>query len=116
MCVPSYHDATNEILDLQRDLHVNDFALCEENTCGARTLQVAFRFSLERVIASLDAKGRSPPCFGAAIFLVGAFAVGCVLVQRMALLVTLGLNSSFSRFEEKRQMLQIRQKEYHESL
>ena len=68
--------ATTEILDLQRDPHVNDFAICEENTCGSPTLQVAFLFSLERVIASLDAKGGAPPSFAAAAFLVGAFAVG----------------------------------------
>ena len=76
MCVPSFHVATNEILDLQRDLHVNDFAICEANTCGSRTLQVAFLFCLERVTPSLDAKGGAPPSFGAAAFLVGAFAVG----------------------------------------
>ena len=28
--VPYYGDAMNEILDLQRELHAHDFALCEE--------------------------------------------------------------------------------------
>ena len=32
----------SEIVDLQRDLHANDFALCEEYTFGTRTLLIAF--------------------------------------------------------------------------
>ena len=42
MCVPIFFDATNEILDLQRDLHPNDFALCEAYTFGIRTFLFAF--------------------------------------------------------------------------
>ena len=42
MCVPKYHDAMNVVLDLQRDLHANDFALCEEYTFGIRTFLLAF--------------------------------------------------------------------------
>ena len=34
----------NEIFDLQRDVHANDFTLCEENTFGLRTLLCAFFF------------------------------------------------------------------------
>ena len=35
------NDARNAIHDLQRDLHANDFALCEENAVGTRTLLFA---------------------------------------------------------------------------
>ena len=44
VCVPNRNDAMNEILDLQRDLHANDFALCEGYTFGTRTLLFAFPF------------------------------------------------------------------------
>ena len=49
MCVPNYFDATNEILELQRDLHANDFAHCEAYTFGIRTFLFAFLFQSERV-------------------------------------------------------------------
>ena len=39
----------NEIIYLQRDLHANDFALCEEYTCGIRTLSFAFLLSSEKI-------------------------------------------------------------------
>ena len=44
MCVPNYFDVTNEILELQSDLHANDFALCEAYTFGIRTFLFAFLF------------------------------------------------------------------------
>ena len=47
--VPSYNDAMNKILDLQRDLHASDVARCEELTFGIRTLPFAFLFLPERV-------------------------------------------------------------------
>ena len=45
----------NEIVDLQRDLHANDFALCEEDTFGTRTLLFACKSA--RVSPSLNARG-----------------------------------------------------------
>ena len=31
LCAPQHNDAKTDVLDLQRDLHVNDFAFCEES-------------------------------------------------------------------------------------
>ena len=49
MWVPNYVDAMSEVLDLQRDPHVNDFALCEAYTFGTRALSFAFLLMSARV-------------------------------------------------------------------
>ena len=63
--VPNYYDAMNEILDLQRDLHANDFALCEEYIFGTRTLLCAFPFLSEREsrLRSMLGVSPQPACF-----------------------------------------------------
>ena len=47
-CVPNFHDVIKEMLDLQRDLHANDFALCEEYAFGTRTLLLDFSFFVKK--------------------------------------------------------------------
>ena len=82
--VPNYNDAISEILDLRRDLHENNFALCEEYTSGSRTL--LFVFSFCRPV--LNAGGLHPPTFDTATFRV------CVLAEGMRFLATHGIASS----------------------
>ena len=77
---PNENDAMNEVLDLQRDLHAKDFALCEEYTFRNRTLFFAFLFSSERVAL----RSMLPP-FDTVTFRVGVVAV------RMRFRVTHGI-------------------------
>ena len=64
----------NEILELQRDLHANDFAFCEAYTFGIRTFFVCFSLLVRESRPSLN--GFVPPPFDTATFCVGVLAVG----------------------------------------
>ena len=72
----------NEILDLQRDLHANNLALCEEHTFGTRTLLFAFHFLSERV-ALCSMLGDSPR-----LLLTLQLSVVCVLASGMRSFLT----------------------------
>ena len=50
------------VLDLQRDLHVNDFTLCEEYTFGFERLYLPFLFLSERELRFAQCL-RSPPAY-----------------------------------------------------
>ena len=100
-CVPHYNDATNEIHDLPRDPQVNILGLYEKHTFEIRTLLFAFLFLSKRVgrmLLTLQLSG-SVPWSG---------------VQRTALLVPLESRASFWRFEQWRQIVQLRREECHE--
>ena len=84
MCVPNYFDVTNEILELQSDLHANDFALCEAHTLWNSNVFVCFSLLVRESRPSLNDKGLFPPSFDTATFGIGILAVGCVLVCRTA--------------------------------
>ena len=74
MWAPNHFDSMNEIFDLQRDLHANDFAPCEAYPLGVRTFLFALFLLSERVaLLSMDLV---PPHFDAATFCVCVLAVG----------------------------------------
>ena len=84
MCVPNCFDATNEILDLQRDLHANDFALCEAYTFGIRTFLFAFLFQSERVALRSMTRVSSRRLLTLQLSAFVFWRWGCVLVYRTA--------------------------------
>ena len=62
MYAANHNEAMNEILDLQRDLHANDFSLCEEYAFGTRTFLFSFPFLVKVSRTSLNAGGVPPTC------------------------------------------------------
>ena len=71
-----YHDAMNEILDLQRDLCAKDFAFGEEYKSGTRPFLFSFPFLSERVALRSMLTGLEPHTFEPATFCVGVSAMG----------------------------------------
>ena len=59
--------------DRQRDLHANDFALCEEYRLERFYLPFILR---QRWCPSLNVRGPSPPTYDTAMFCVCLLAVG----------------------------------------
>ena len=68
-------DAVSDILDLQRDLHVNDFAFCEEFSFGFERLYLSFFLFVRESCASLNAWDLLLPTLDTATFCVGVLAV-----------------------------------------
>ena len=58
--VPNCNNVMNDILDLYRDLHADNFALCEEYTPGIQTLSFALSFC-QRVALRAVLEGLLPP-------------------------------------------------------
>ena len=86
--VPNHNDAVNDILDLQRDLHANNPAPCEEYTFEIRTLLFAFPCFVRESRSLLDAGGLRQPTSDTATFCF------CVLLVGMRFLATHGIAGS----------------------
>ena len=87
----------NEILNLQSDLHANDFALYETYTLGIRTLLFASLLVMESR-PLLTARGSLPPSFDTATFCVGVLAVGMPTCATHGSASSNGISSFFQAF------------------
>ena len=88
----------SEILDLQRDLHANDFAFCEQYTFGIRTLLLPFLFFSERVALRSMLGGLPQPSFHTATFCFCVLAVGMRTCVTHGIAGAAGISSFFPVF------------------
>ena len=99
VCVPNCHDAMNEILDLQRDLHAIDFAVCEEQTfSGVESFYLLILFLSGRVAHRSMLVVSRHLLFDTATFCVGVLAVEMRIRVTHGIAGSTGTSSCFLTF------------------